>query len=150
MEYEFLVRRAGLSDMQVLVDFVEALFLIEKNFRTGRKNHENGLLEIICGGRGAVFLAECNGKAAGMATAQIVISTSAGGVSLLVEDVFVAEQYRGKGAGRLLMDEVKRWGLKNGALRMQLVADKTNKYVIDFYKKLGWEESIMMGLYYNF
>ena len=139
-----------MADMSVLVDFIEALFSVEKDFQTNRENHENGLLELICGGRGAVFLAEQNGTPAGMATAQIVISTSAGGASLLVEDVFVAKEHRGKGAGKKLMEEVKKWGAKNGALRMQLVADKNSVDAIGFYKKLGWKESSMTGLYYHF
>ena len=150
MDAKLSVRRAKMADMSVLVDFIEALFSVEKDFQTNRENHENGLLELICGGRGAVFLAEFNGAAAGMATAQIVISTSVGGVSLLVEDVFVSEEYRGRGAGQRLMEEVKKWGLKNGALRMQLVADKNSMDAIGFYKKHGWKESNMTGLYYHF
>jgi GNAT superfamily N-acetyltransferase len=83
-----------------------------------------------------------------MATAQAVISTSAGGLSLLVEDVFVLEGYRKKGVGKGLLEVIKMWGAKKGALRMQLVADRKNRGAVEFYKKLGWNETEMKGMYY--
>jgi GNAT superfamily N-acetyltransferase len=122
---------------------------VEKDFISNTKNYENGLMEIITGGTGEVFVAEIDKKAVGMVSAQTVVSTSAGGISLLVEDVFICAEYRGKGIGSALIENVQTWGKKLGAVRMQLVADKNNETAIKFYLKLGWKKSNLEGMYYH-
>jgi GNAT superfamily N-acetyltransferase len=148
MAENIIIRRARLYDLHRLTEMLKQLFAIEKDLKTGVEKYEAGLTELICGDTGAVFVAEIDGKTAGMATAQAVISTSAGGLSLLVEDVFVLEGYRKKGVGKGLLEVIKMWGAKKGALRMQLVADRKNRGAVEFYKKLGWNETEMKGMYY--
>jgi GNAT superfamily N-acetyltransferase len=143
------IRPAGISDLKVLSGFLAQLFSLEKEFISNTENYENGLMKIICGGRGEVFVAEINGKPVGMASAQIAVSTSAGGISLLVEDVFISEEYREKGIGSALMENIKSWGKRLGAVRMQLVADRNNETAIKFYLKLGWKKSNMAAMYYQ-
>jgi GNAT superfamily N-acetyltransferase len=150
MAENITIRRARLHDLHRLTELLKNLFAIEKALKTGVEKYEAGLKELICGGTGAVFVAEIGGKTAGMATAQAVISTSAGGMSLLVEDVFVVEGFRKKGIGKGLLEVIKMWGAKKGALRMQLVADRKNKGAVEFYKKLGWKKTEMTGMYYYF
>ena len=144
------VRPAKLSDLDILVKYLELLFSIEKEFITQKGKIELGLIELICGYSGIVMVVEEQGEVAGMATGQIVVSTSAGGSSLLVEDVFVAEKFRGRGAGSLLLDALKSWGACKGISRMQLVADRNNQPAIEFYRKLGWKGSNLTAMYYHF
>ena len=135
--------------MDTLAGYLEKLFLIEKDLKTQRKKIELGLIELICGRSGEVFVAEVNGHTAGMGTGQLVVSTSTGGSSLLVEDVFVEEEYRGQGVGIMIMEALSSWGTLKGALRMQLVADKNNTAALKFYKKMGWKESNKTGMYHH-
>jgi ribosomal protein S18 acetylase RimI-like enzyme len=82
-----------------------------------------------------------------MVTAQIVVSTSVGGYSVLLEDMYVASGFRRKGIGSKLLAHVLRWGSKQGIRRVQLVADVTNIGALMFYRKAGLLTSRMTALY---
>jgi GNAT superfamily N-acetyltransferase len=148
MAEKLTVRHAAETDLDKLAGFLASLFAIEKDFTADIKKIKSGLSGVIQGGGGMVFVAELGKRPIGMASAQTVISTAAGGVSILVEDVFISEDFRNIGAGKMLMEHIKNWGKTKGAVRMQLVTDKSNTSAIWFYKKLGWNESNMTGMYY--
>lgn len=54
-----------------------------------------------------------------------------------LEDIIVKEQYRCKGIGKLLFDEVVRVCLKDGAQRLYWQVLDWNEPAISFYKKLN-------------
>jgi GNAT superfamily N-acetyltransferase len=70
---------------------------------------------------------------------------------LFLEDIYVREEFRGKGIGKLLMAEVAAIALREGLGAMRWVVLDWNKPAIDFYKKLGaelfddWKEMILDG-----
>ena len=68
------------------------------------------------------FVAEADDIVVGMVTAQIVVSTSIGGYSILLEDMYVASGFRRKGVGSKLLELVLVWGSERDARRVQLVA----------------------------
>jgi GNAT superfamily N-acetyltransferase len=147
LDNNFTVRTAVPDDLESLIGFVISLFSIEKDFMIDCGKIEAGLMELIYCGNGEVFVVEKDGESIGMASAQRLISTAAGGVSILVEDVYIKEEFRGIGAGKILMEFIESWGIQNGALRMQLVADRNNKGALEFYRRLGWNDGNMSGLY---
>jgi len=65
-----------------------------------------------------IFVAEADGVVVGMVTAQIVISTSIGGYSILLEDMYVASGFRRKGVGSKLLEQVLVWGSEHDARRV--------------------------------
>ena len=75
-----------------------------------------------------------------------MISTAEGSASLLVEDVVVTRDWRGKGVGRKLLDRIAQWAAEQGANRMQLLADRTNKAGLDFYSHSGWQQTQLICL----
>lgn len=89
--------------------------------------------------RGCVLVAEAQGLVVGMCTGQVLVSTAEGGLSLLVEDVVVAEQWRGRGVGCLLLAAINDWARANKVSRLQLLTDRNNIPALDFYRSLGWQ-----------
>ena len=92
------------------------------------------------------MVADLEGVVMGMCTGQLVISTAEGGPSLLVEDVVVAEEWRRHGLGGKLLDGLGAWAAGQGAFRMQLLADRTNKIGLDFYSNKGWQQTQLVCL----
>jgi GNAT superfamily N-acetyltransferase len=76
-----------------------------------------------------------------MCSGQLVYSTAEGAASVWIEDVVVAEAWRGRSIGRALLGSVLDWAAARGATRAQLLADLDNQPALDFYRKLGWAET---------
>lgn len=57
--------------------------------------------------------------------------------SLYLKEMYVLEAWRGKGVGRLLMDEVERVARASGCSRLEFTTDLSNKDAQAFYTRLG-------------
>ncbi|MEK6200871.1 MAG: GNAT family N-acetyltransferase, partial [Desulfobulbaceae bacterium] len=94
------IRNAQPADLAGLVSLLAALFAIEEDFVADESRQLRGLALMLANERGCVLVAEAQGQVVGMCTGQLLVSTAEGGLSLLVEDVVVDEQWRGRGVGR--------------------------------------------------
>ena len=56
-----------------------------------------------------------------------------------VVDIGVAQRYRGRGIGRLLMDRAKEWALGQGVNEIELNVWELNKRALGFYESLGYQ-----------
>lgn len=96
------------------------------------------------------LLPEWDGKLAGYVI-YFPFYSSFQGPGLFLEDIYVREEFRGKGIGKLLMAEVAAIALREGLGAMRWVVLGWNQPAIDFYKKLGaepfddWKEMILDG-----
>jgi ribosomal protein S18 acetylase RimI-like enzyme len=133
-----IVRRAREADLDLLVRLLRALFAIEADFAFDEAKQRHGLRLLLGDERACLLVAEAESGVVGMCSGQLVISTAEGGPSVLVEDVVVDESFRGRGIGRLLMEELTRWARAGNASRLQLLADRHNTPALEFYRRLGW------------
>ena len=129
-----------------MVDLLRILFTIEEDFGFDSAKQRQGLAQLLGVERACVLVAEQDGQTIGMCTGQMVISTAEGGPSVLVEDVIILPQHRGKGIGRSLMEALADWARSRGATRMQLLADKSNRPALNFYGRIGWGTTSLIGL----
>ncbi|MGC2196956.1 MAG: GNAT family N-acetyltransferase [Terriglobales bacterium] len=96
------------------------------------------------------LLPEWDGKAAGYAIFFSFYSSFAG-PGLFLEDIYVREEFRGKGIGKALMAEIATIALRDGFFAMRWEVLDWNQPAIDFYKKLGatflddWKEIRLDG-----
>ncbi len=134
------IRSAEEKDLPALTALLKALFSIEEDFVFDAEKQRRGLSLMLdgCGKHRRILVAELSGKVVGMCSAQILISTAEGREAVLVEDVVVREDYRGRGIGKALMNALAKWVRERGISRMQLLADRQNQAGIDFYRKQGW------------
>jgi ribosomal protein S18 acetylase RimI-like enzyme len=145
MEVE--IRSAREEDLPTLVELLAVLFSIEADFRPDGERQGRGLRAMLVDdGRRAVLVAEAGGRVVGMVTGQLVVSTAEGNGSCWVEDLVVAEAWRGRGLGRRLLEAAEAWARVNGATRLQLVADRDNLPALACYRRLGWRSTRLVAL----
>ena len=135
------IDEATLSDIPALVNLLADLFNIEKDFSVDTSKQVRGLeLMIANPERGVIKVARDNqGKAIGMVSAQLVISTTQGAASAWIEDMVMDEDYRGSGIGKSLLNAILKWATDKGATRAQLLVDIENISAVGYYQHLGWE-----------
>jgi len=130
-----------------LADLLAELFTLESDFAPDRDKQLQGLTLILenpaCG---QLFVLRDGAQIAGMVNALITVSTAEGGRVLLLEDVIVQSEYRGRGLGRQLVSHVLDWARAEGMARVTLLADQDNHAALDFYGKLDFELSHMTVL----
>jgi len=143
-----LIRQGEARDVEILVTFLQELFTLEKDFAADTENQRAGLLLLLSNpGEAAVFVAEADGAIVGMVTAQIVVSTSIGGYSILLEDMYVSSGFRRQGVGSKLLEQVLAWGSERGASRVQLVVATSNARAFRFYRQAGLLKSHVTAFY---
>ena len=82
------------------------------------------------------ILSEWDGKVAGYAIF-FPFYSSFEGPGLFLEDIYVRDEFRGKGIGKALMAEVAAIAVRQGLWVMRWEVLDWNQPAIDFYKRLG-------------
>jgi len=140
------VRQACQDDLEHLVALLKILFSIEEDFTVNEQRQRRGLQIMLGNELGCILVVESAGRVVGMCSGQLTVSTAEGGAAMLVEDVIVHEDFRGRGIGRRLMNSLAEWGAAKGVSRLQLLADRNNSAALDFYTKLGWQTTELICL----
>jgi len=141
MQIEF----AGSADLGAMADLLGELFTLEADFTPDRAKQLAALRWILDHpAHGRLFVARDGDKVVGMANALVSVSTAEGGPVLILEDVILAASHRGGGHGRQLVEHVLGWAANEGMSRVTLLADKDNRDALDFYARLGFEESALV------
>jgi GNAT superfamily N-acetyltransferase len=97
------------------------------------------------------LIAEWGGQPAGYALFFGVYSTWEGRPGLFLEDLFVREQFRGKGIGRALLAKVAGIARRENCYGVRWEVLDWNQPAIDFYKRLGctfldqWKSALLTG-----
>ena len=133
-----------MEDLERLVGLLDLLFTIEADFRPDPARQQQGLALLLDDERARVLVAERADGVVGMCTGQLVVSTAEGGPALLVEDVVVDANHRGRGVGRALLAALADWASSRGVRRLQLLADGTNGPALAFYDRLGWRATALV------
>lgn len=125
-------------------------FFAEEGFSTAPELIRKNLKLFLEDGATAVFLAEGEEKAVGVAT----VTTTFGiefGLSAELEDLYVLPEARNQGAARMLINAVQDWCKRRDCLTLAIVVTpegETKNGLSNFYQKLGFVETdrrIMIG-----
>jgi len=140
MIMDILIRPARHEDIPRMCELLADLFSLETDFEVDVIKQMKGLSMLVSNpwGRAFVVVAVVDNSIVGMATVQTLISTAEGGHVGLVEDVIVDRQFRGRGVGTLLLEQIADWSRENGLKRLQLLADSDNRPALEFYSSLRW------------
>lgn len=143
---DVIIRKAEPADMDVLLHLLHTLFSIEEDFTVDPARQRLGITMMLGNTHGILLVAEYKNVVIGMCSGQLMISTAEGGFSLLVEDVIVDTLWRHRGVGTALLSALQDWAVKKQALRLQLLADRTNTDALIFYRKLQWRQTQLICL----
>ena len=130
-------RSAEKKDCGLILNFINQLAIYEKMADEVVATPE--LLEewIFKKARAEVIFACEDGKEVGFALFFHNFSTFLGRAGIYLEDLFVLEDYRGKGYGKALLKELARIAVDRGCGRLEWTCLDWNKPSIDFYLSLG-------------
>ena len=137
------IREATTEDLRKLTVLVSELFNIESDFTPNIRKQRQGLAYLIEYEQATVFVMELEHEIIAMCTLQPLISTSEGGTVGMVEDLIVAECWRGQGLGTLLLNTVEAAALGQGMSRLQLLAGRGNAEAQLFFDKQQWQKTNM-------
>lgn len=133
-----MIQPAQQQDLDDMVLLLLQLFSIEEDFMFDAKKQRKGLELLLSSPTACIMVAKEKDDVMAMGTAQLVVSTAEGGLSLLIEDVVVKRSRQKQGIGTQLLQALSEWGAAKGAGRMQLLADRTNSPALEFYRHEGW------------
>jgi GNAT superfamily N-acetyltransferase len=144
----FFIRTAEAADIEAMAGLLNRLFSLEQDFLPDIAKQRQGLSLFLdgCGKHRCLLVAEAYGRARGMVSAQIVISTAEGAFCALVEDLVVEPEYRGRGMGKALLKALEAWAVAHGLARLQLLADRNNYPALAFYRHCGWQNTRLICL----
>jgi GNAT superfamily N-acetyltransferase len=143
---DLTIRHATSADLEPMVRLLADLFSIESDFRVDAVRQRRGLAMLLSDPRATVLVATRDGAVVGMATVQLLVSTSEGDLSALVEDVVVDRDARRRGVGRRLLAACEEWARSRDATRMQLLTDRGNATALAFYERTGWRPTRLVCL----
>ncbi|HSY72140.1 MAG TPA: GNAT family N-acetyltransferase [Alloacidobacterium sp.] len=145
------IRLATPSDIPLMHSLVHALAEFEREPHSVEITEE----QLLRDGFGAhpyyeCLIAEEDGVPAGFALYFPIYSTWQG-PSLHLEDLFVLPEFRGRGVGKALLNQVAAAAVKRGCARLQWDVLDWNQPAIDFYHSIGatmlgdWRRMRMTG-----
>ena len=141
------IEQATLEDLPQLTDLLFELFTQEGDFKPDRNRQMRGLRLILeQPNRGRIFVLRQNGMILGMINLLFTISTAEGGFVLLLEDVIIHHEYRGKGYGSQLLKHATDYATKKDFLRITLLTDRLNEEGQKFFRNHGFMESKMIPM----
>src|SRR5215210_3109409 len=141
------IEQATLEDLPQLTDLLFDLFTQEADFRPDRAKQMRGLRLILeQPNRGRIFVLRQNGVIFGMINLLFTISTAEGGFVILLEDVIVHRDFRGRGFGEKLLRHTIDYAKKKDFLRITLLTDRLNEEGQRFFRERGFYESKMIPM----
>jgi GNAT superfamily N-acetyltransferase len=132
------IRPATRADVPTLLALIRELATFEK------RRHKAVVTEddLVRDGFGPqpkfrALIAEWEGQPVGYASFFYFYSTFLGRPALFLEDLFVLDQFRGKGIGKALLAAVAKLAVDEGCYGLRWEVLDWNQPAIDFYEKLG-------------
>ncbi len=132
------IRQAQQSDIPEILSMIKELADYEKLLDKVKTSEEN-LREVIFGENKfvEVLIAEYNNEICGQTIFFKNFSTFVGRPGYYIEDLYVKPEYRSKGIGKALLDEVINKAKENNFGRVEWVVLDWNNSAIEFYKNRG-------------
>ncbi|PUV25816.1 GNAT family N-acetyltransferase [Sphingobacterium puteale] len=136
MNYQ--IKKASLEDLEQTAE----LFNLYRIFYRQESDLEKGkvfLKERFLNSESDIFLAMVDGKAVGFVQLYKLFHYTKLEMQWLLSDLFVHQDYRGKGLSVALIDRSKQWCTETGACGLMLETEKTNDIGNTLYPRCGFE-----------
>lgn len=130
-------RFAERQDVSLILDFIRRLAEYEKVSQSVTATQEQLEEWLFDRKRAEVLFVEAAGKAVGFALFFESFATYPGKGGIYIDDLFVLEEYRGKGYGKALFQQLARLTVERGGIRMEWLCLNWNRTGITFYRSVG-------------
>ena len=78
-------------------------------------------------------------KIIGFANLVIIFSVWSHGKAMIIDDLFIKEEYHGKGYGKKSFEYIEKYAIELGCKRLQFISEKTNPNAYEFYRHIGYQ-----------
>jgi GNAT superfamily N-acetyltransferase len=85
--------------------------------------------------RAFVLVADLDGDLVGVATCYHTFSTFVGRPGIWLDDLFIREEFRGRGVGHSLITELARIAVDGGFGRIEWIVSASNEHGLGFYER---------------
>ncbi len=133
----FKIRLAEEPDVPLILQFIRELAAYEKLLHEVTATEETLRESLFQKRQAEVLIGEYEGKPVAFALFFHNFSTFLGKANLYLEDLYVKEEYRGKGLGRMLFRALAKTALERGCGRLDWWCLDWNEKSIAFYRSLG-------------
>ena len=135
------IRKAKKSDSKEVLKLIRELAGFEKLVPPDKAATKRLIREAFSGRPPFhILIAQCNKEVIGYAFYLFTFSSFLARRTLYLEDIFISEKYRSKGAGKLFFKKLIQLAKKNKCGRMEWVVLDWNINAIKFYDNLGAKE----------
>jgi GNAT superfamily N-acetyltransferase len=141
------IEPASLEDLPQLASLLADLFSHEADFRPDHEKQMRGLRLILeQPNRGRIFVLRAGDRIIGMVNLLITISTAEGGFVLLLEDLVIHHDHRGRGFGEQMLKYAVDYAQKKNFVRITLLTDRIDDPSRRFFRKHRFFESEMIPM----
>jgi len=140
------VRQATVEDLDLLAPLFDAY----RQFYRQPGDPERArrfLLDRFSHNQSVIFLACADGAAIGFTQLYPSFSSVRMARIFILNDLFVAPEGRGRGAGSALLEAAAEYGRRVGAVRLVLSTEATNATAQAVYEKMGWKRDTAFWVY---
>ena len=138
-EENIKIREASIEDSKLIVDLIIEMAEYEKLANEVIATEESIRESIFIKERAKALIIEFEEKAIGYIIYFFNYSTFNGAAGLYIEDIYIKEEYRGKGTGKDAFKLLAKIALEEDCKRMEWTCLNWNEPSRAFYKKLGAE-----------
>lgn len=133
----FNIRYATKDDIGLILDFIKELAEYEEMLDLVEATEEILMESLFEEKYAEIVIGEYNNKPAAFALFFHNYSTFVGRPGLYLEDLFVKEEFRGKGIGTIMLAFLAKIAVERRCGRFEWWCLDWNKPSIDFYEKMG-------------
>lgn len=135
------LRAARQDDRPLLVDLM-AEFYAESGYPLARGHADAAFAELLARpALGQVWLIETDAGPAGYVVLTLGYSMEYGGRDAFVDDLFIRPPYRGKGLGKLALEQVRAACVERGVRAIHLEVGRDNDPAQGLYRRAGFVET---------
>jgi GNAT superfamily N-acetyltransferase len=134
---DFRIRFAQKEDVGLILTFIKELAEYEKLSNEVVANEEILLDSLFVKHQADVIIGEFKGKPVGFALFFHNFSTFLGKANLYLEDLYIKEEFRGLGLGKIMFACLAKIAIERNCGRLDWWCLDWNEPSIKFYKKMG-------------
>lgn len=137
---DFIIRKAEIEDIPTVYDLIRGIAEYEKMLDEVENTPELMKEWLYEKNTAETYLGIENGNVVGFIMFFHNYSTFVGRAGIYVEDLFVKNEYRGKGYGKILLAFAAKTAVERNCGRMEWTCLNWNTPALDFYKSIGAEK----------
>lgn len=134
-----MIRKIRESDRESFICMSEMMYASDAVLSSvPQKHHIRAFEELMKSDIYAeAYIIEYSGETAGYALIAKTYSREAGGTVIWIEEIYIKEQFRGKGLGSEFLNYIEK-NKPAGTARLRLEAEEYNTGAVELYKRIGY------------